>query len=215
MLRACLCVGALIAAVGCSGRTVVVHDEPKLISEGKERLVVETAVEPDERIRLRAFRERESVFEQHYWRVQESSASSPLIAPAGSTEIAATSENDPDPDALMWGGLAAVVLGLFIVFVAVVVPVYYFGIAAQGAATFLSVTADDQRTTIERVETVRHPSAYVTLERSAGGERLDLGPQPEHGWILTPEILRIMGGKGAEVVVRDGPLSVTVTLGSR
>jgi hypothetical protein len=207
----------LAASAGCSARTIVKHDEPSVVSEGPERLVVETSAAEGEAIRLQVFRQREQVLEQHFWRVQESAVDPSQGDPARVHGVSRTASRESGDSVGVDSGGAfyLIVAAAFVAFFVVAIPVFYFVVVAQGAVTFLSVTADDERTTVQRIETFRRPSAFVVIEPASGGAPIDLGVQPQDGWILTPEILARLGGRGAEVVVRDGPLSATVTLDTR
>jgi len=214
VLGASLCGVALIAGVGCSSRTIVVHDEPRLISE-EESLVVETEGLDSGSIRLRAFRRHDRVFNQDYWKVQEASRANILSEAAPSTRTASVGV---DTNGLTFGHFVFAVAIVVLVVVAVVgwPALLVYGVAGGSIsiAGFTGVVLDDQRTTIRRVESTCTACAAASVESAVTGEHLELGPQPEQGWILLPETVRLLGGPGSRVTVRDGTLLTTIVLGA-
>ncbi|MEK7468408.1 MAG: hypothetical protein AAB074_13445 [Planctomycetota bacterium] len=202
-----------IAGWGCSSRTVVVHDEPRLVSE-EEILVVEMENVDEGCVRIRAFRQRDRVFKQDYWREKEVSRE---LLPAGGESIRSASVGVDWPESGIGGdAFAAVVLiGVFAAIVVVAWPVlviYAIAGGSIGLVNFVGAVVDDQRTTVRRVESARTTCATASVESADTAQTLNLGPQPDHGWILLPETVLFLGGPGAKVTVRDGNLSATATL---
>lgn len=203
----------LLVGTGCGGRTIVVHDEPRLVSE-KERLVVAIEMVDPDGIRLQAFRRSDRVFEQTYWKEPATAADPRDLALPSAGQCSSIGVGPMPDDGL--GAIAAIAIVAFYTLVVVVAwPFLLIGAISGGSVNLLAFVADDERTTVRRIESSRTACVTASVESPETRERLNLGPQPEHGWILLPETLRLLGGPGATVIVRDGSLEATVTLGSR
>jgi hypothetical protein len=192
----------LFAGLGCSARTVIVHDEPRLVSEN-EVLVVEAEDAGSGSIRVRASRHQDRVFQQDYWRQEDRSEALPLQVEPGDSRVASVGV-DTSGFSENHVVLAATVLLLI---VGAVVAWPWLLISA-----LVGVSPGEDRTTVRHVESTISACPYASVHSAETGETLNLGPQPDHGWILLEGTVRLLGGPGARITIRDGRLSATFTI---
>ncbi len=212
------CALALAAATGCASRqTVVVHSEPRVVAEGEERLAAEIQDLEDGGVSLRVFRERDRVLEQEFWKMQgEGRSASRATASVGMDPLPSSGTGDPFGQLALAGliTVGAIVVGIgygvYLAFEAMVT-----GLASLVShAPTVDIQPAEDRVVVRRTEQSRALSSSVILVRADTGQFLNLGPQPTEGYRIDAAHLAHLGGRGVIVVVRDGSLSIEVSLGS-
>ncbi len=203
----------LVFTIGCASKgEIVVHDRGEVCAQTEERLRVVVRPGDEGSLQMCVFREREQTLEIHYWKM-------PTSGQRG-TPYAEQQTVRAGDEAEFWGmifvygvaGVAAVVIG----------AIAACGMLVGGAVGAISkavrgkappgTSLEEQKATVWRVETVRQNSIEATIERADGTAKVTLRRQPITGWVLDDRTMLQLGGRGAQVVVRDGELSAEVIL---
>ncbi|MEK7468407.1 MAG: hypothetical protein AAB074_13440 [Planctomycetota bacterium] len=207
----------LLCAAGCAARgTVVAHSENRPCGAPLERLVAEAQIQEDGTCLLSVVREQDQVFERDYWTDSSSAPLDPMNA--NSLRIAeGTPFGQPAPSQYGDMGPAGIVLiALYGSFWLVYLTVEW--ISDLFSSDFrqlrpLKLNDSPDRVTVRHTETIRRASTEVILSRADGSAPVFLGVQPAGGYVLGAPLVEQLGGRGARILVRDGDLTATATLG--
>ncbi|MEK7468409.1 MAG: hypothetical protein AAB074_13450 [Planctomycetota bacterium] len=213
---------AALAGTGCaSHETITVHSEPVVCAETELLLVLQTSELEDGRVALQAWRERDRVVEQDFWKTRAGRAPRTTVlnvaivaegAPFGVPARDNSIESHPEvADAFgeMMGLALAEVLGDVVA--AMKRALWSIGLVFRGR-TPVEPWPPQDLVTLRRRETIRTASARLILARADGSGAVSLGVQPASGYVLDAALVEQLGGRGARILACDHELSATVVL---